>query len=86
MNSYLKAQLKAKLPAVRFITPMSSTFSAGVTVIAIPDKKPADVSQKLYETYGIAVAPTGGIRMSPHIYNSLSDIDKVVKALGTVLI
>lgn len=86
LNSYLKAQIKAKLPAVKFITPVSSAFSAGVTVIAIPDKKPADVSQKLYETYGIAVAPTGGIRMSPHIYNTLSDIDKVVKALVAVLV
>ena len=82
LNSYLKAQIKLKLPAVTFLTPISPEFSAGVTVIQINGKKPAELSQKLYELHGIAAAPTGGIRMSPHIYNTLADMDKVVKALG----
>ena len=85
LNSYLKEQIKTKIPQITFITPMSPELSAGVTIINLPGKKPAEVSQKLYELYGIAAAPTGGIRMSPHIYNTLADIDKVVKALGELM-
>jgi len=86
LNTYLKTQIKLKLPAVTFVTPMSPAFSGGVTVIQIPGKKPAELSQKLYELHGIAAAPTGGIRMSPHIYNTMADIDKVVKALGELIV
>ena len=84
LNTYLKEQIKAKLPQLTFVTPISPELSAGVTIINLPGKKPAEVSQKLYEVHGIAAAPTGGIRMSPHIYNTLSDMDKVVKALESL--
>ncbi|WP_221393832.1 aminotransferase class V-fold PLP-dependent enzyme [Dyadobacter sp. NIV53] len=85
LNTYLKEQIKTKLPQITFITPLSPELSGGVTIISLPGKKPAEVAQKLYEVHGIAAAPTGGIRMSPHIYNTLADMDKVVKALESLL-
>ncbi|NIJ53163.1 aminotransferase class V-fold PLP-dependent enzyme [Dyadobacter arcticus] len=81
LNSYLKEQIKSKIPQITFVTPIAPELSGGVTVISLPAKKPADVAKVLYQTYGIAAAPTGGIRMSPHIYNTMSDLDKVVNAL-----
>lgn len=81
LNTYLKDQIKSKVPGASFVTPLSTELSGGVTIISFPGKKPAELSKKLYETHGIAAAPTGGIRMSPHIYNTMSDMDKVVKAL-----
>ena len=86
LNKYLKEQIKSEIPAITFITPLSGEFSAGITNINLPGKKPADVTQKLYELHGIATAPTGGIRISPHIYNTLSDMDKVVKALENLVV
>ncbi|WAC09466.1 aminotransferase class V-fold PLP-dependent enzyme [Dyadobacter pollutisoli] len=81
LNTYLKDQIKSKVPGASFVTPLYPELSGGVTIISFPGKKPAELSKKLYETHGIAAAPTGGIRMSPHIYNTMSDMDKVVKAL-----
>lgn len=36
----------------------------------------------LYEKYGIAAAAKGGLRLSPHVYNSAADIDLAIRAVG----
>jgi isopenicillin-N epimerase len=84
LNTYLKDQIQAKVAGATFVTPLPVELSGGVTIISFSMKKPAELSKKLYDKYGIAAAPTGGIRMSPHIYNTLGDIDKVVKALQAI--
>lgn len=81
LNAYLKEQIKLKLPQARFVTPLSPELSAGIVIINLPGKDPRDIFQKLYEEYGIACAPSGGIRFSPHIYNTKKDLDKIVGAL-----
>ncbi|MBE9461706.1 aminotransferase class V-fold PLP-dependent enzyme [Dyadobacter subterraneus] len=86
LNDYLKEQIRTKIPAITFLTPISPELSGGITNINLPGKKPAEISQKLYDLHGIATAPTGGIRIAPHIYNSLSDIDKLVSALQTLAV
>jgi isopenicillin-N epimerase len=55
-----------------------------VVVINLPEKKSTEVFQKLYESHGIACASTVGIRMSPHVYNSMADVEKLVQALSTL--
>jgi isopenicillin-N epimerase len=82
LNAYLREQIQKKIPQAIFVTPLSSELNAGVVVINFPEKKSAEVFQKLYESHGIACASTIGIRMSPHIYNSMTDIDKLVQALS----
>ncbi len=84
LATYLKAQIKSKIPQASFVTPMSPELSSGIVIINLPGKEMHDVTDKLYHTYGIATAPSGGIRLSPHIYNTLKDIDYTVKALGEV--
>jgi selenocysteine lyase/cysteine desulfurase len=47
----------------------------------------ADV-QKMYETlyaqHRIAGAPTGGVRLCPHIYNTMEEINRTLAALRQV--
>jgi selenocysteine lyase/cysteine desulfurase len=81
LNIHLKAQLQQHVPQASFVTPLASEFSGGITIINLPGKEPGAVYTKLYTDYGIASAPSGGIRLSPHIYNTLNDIDYVVKAI-----
>ncbi len=81
LNAYLKEQIQAKIPSASFVTPIPAAFSAGIVIITLKGKDSKEVYQKLYDTYGIACASTGGIRLSPHIYNTKEDIDKVVSAL-----
>ena len=81
LNTYLKQQIQSKIPSATFVTPLSPTFSAGIVIISLSGKDNKEVYQKLYDNYGIACASTGGIRLSPHIYNTMEDVDKVVNAL-----
>lgn len=81
LNTYLKEQLRLKLPQTVFVTPLAASMSAGITVFNIPGKPSADLFQKLYEIRGIACASTAGVRLSPHIYNSMTDLDKTIDVL-----
>lgn len=49
--------------------------------------KPAgDLAQRLYADYGIAAAAVGdGVRLSPHIYNTSGDLERVVAALAKLV-
>lgn len=84
LNTYLKEQISEKVPAAKFVTPLSPELSGGVTILSIPGKDRIAVFQKLYDEHGIACAPTGGLRLSPHIYNTMADMDKIVEALQRV--
>ena len=41
-----------------------------------------DLFERLYTTHGFAGAPTGGLRLSPHIYNTVDEIDRVVELIS----
>lgn len=81
LNDRLKSKLIEKIPQAAFVSPLPSSMSAGITVFNIPGKPSQDIFQKLYEVHGMACASTAGIRLSPHIYNTLDDMDKVVEAV-----
>jgi isopenicillin-N epimerase len=81
LSTYLKEQIKARIPGASFVTPISPELSGGIVIINLPGKDPREIYQALYERFGIATAPSGGVRFSPHIYNTLKDIDRVVSAL-----
>jgi len=82
LATYLKEQIKSKIPQAVFVTPLAPEFSGGIVIINLPGKEIHEVTDKLYHSYGIATAPSGGIRLSPHIYNTMKDIDYSVKAMS----
>ena len=84
LSTYLKQELKSKVPQATFVTPLAPQFSGGIVIFNLPGKEIHEVADKLYHQYHIAAAPSGGIRLSPHIYNTMKDIDYVVKAIGEV--
>lgn len=59
----------------------SMLHSGGVVIIGLGKKDPKEIYQKLYDSHGIACADTRGIRFSPHIYNTLNGMDRIVAAL-----
>jgi selenocysteine lyase/cysteine desulfurase len=81
LNTMLKEQIKQRIPNALFVTPISPAMSGGIVIITIPGAEAKTVVQKLYDNHGVAVATTGGVRMSPHIYNTADDISRVVDAL-----
>jgi isopenicillin-N epimerase len=73
-----------KISGVSIVTPMDTELSGGVLVIQIAGKDPQEVYQGLYSKYKIAAASVGGIRFSPHIYNTLADADHVIDAVKEI--
>lgn len=84
LNTYLKAQIQSRIPQATFVTPLSPAMSGGIVIINLPGKDAKVVYRKLYDDHGIAAASTGGVRLSPHIYNSIKDLDRVVDALSVL--
>ena len=84
LSTFLKTQIQSKIPQAQFVTPLSPELSGGIVIINLPNNEFHEVYDKLYSNYGIATAPSGGIRLSPHIYNTLKDVDVVVDALKEI--
>jgi len=42
-------------------------------------------ANSLYSKYGVAGAPVGGVRLAPHIYNTMDDVEKTVRAVRELL-
>ena len=74
----------SKVNKVRLVTPMNPQLSGGVIVSQIDSLDRAGTSalvKDLYDKYGIAGAATGGLRLSPHVYNTMADVELAVRAV-----
>jgi isopenicillin-N epimerase len=83
----LASRLKAGLTeaGISLVTPFDPAMSGGVCVIRVPSAKREEVYNQLYERHGIAGASTGGMRLCPHIYNTLDHVDRAVRGLKSLL-
>ena len=78
----------AKLNKVKLVTPMDPMMSGGVVVSQMPDldrTKMSALVKDLYDKYGIAGAATGGLRLSPHIYNTMLDVELAIRGVRELL-
>ncbi|HEY6401127.1 MAG TPA: aminotransferase class V-fold PLP-dependent enzyme [Blastocatellia bacterium] len=84
----LSAALKEgviKIPGARLRTPIKPELSAGVCVIGFEGIDTRKIYEALYAKHNIAGAPTGGLRLCPHVYNTLEEIDRTVSAIHQVI-
>ncbi len=82
----LATALKAGLVEAGFelVTPTAPELSGGVVIAACePDRRGALVTA-LYERYGIAGAATGGLRLCPHVYNTLDHVHRAVRGAAAL--
>jgi selenocysteine lyase/cysteine desulfurase len=82
----LSGRLKSRIKdfGLPLATPLDPAISGGVVVVrATPDK-----GKQAYETldrkWGIAGAATGGLRLCPHIYNTMAHIDRAAEGIQSV--
>ena len=73
------------LRGFHFVTPRDPELSHGVLVGRFEGLDHAALCDRLYQRHGIAAAPTGGLRLSPHIYNSPDDVEVVLKAIAAAV-
>ncbi len=78
----LKAGLKEV--GIKMVTPADPRVSAGVCVIEVAPEGRQQVFNRLYEEYGIAGSTAGGLRLCPHLYNTMDHIHRAVQAVGAM--
>jgi selenocysteine lyase/cysteine desulfurase len=85
----LKRRLGERIPGIRFHTPLADELSLGVVVFVPPGHEPRQIFERLYREHNVAGAAMGGafsgVRLSPHIYNTLEDIDRAADAVANLV-
>ncbi|MEX2610608.1 MAG: aminotransferase class V-fold PLP-dependent enzyme [Gemmatimonadota bacterium] len=74
----------AALPGATLITPAPAEMRAGVVIASFAGADAGALYRRLYEEHGVAGASTGGMRLCPHIYNTLADVERAAAAVGRV--
>lgn len=83
----LRSAIRDRIPGATFHASDVPERSAGVVVVRLPTEDHAGLYRRLYETHRIAGAPRGGefpgVRLCPHIYNTLAEVERVADALAS---
>ncbi|MCX6353019.1 MAG: aminotransferase class V-fold PLP-dependent enzyme [Bacteroidetes bacterium] len=79
----------AHLPNVKFNSPLNNKQSCAICNFRIEGMKPEDVDGKLFEKYkihtvGINWENVHGVRVTPNVYTSTKDLDRLVKAIEEI--
>lgn len=67
---------------VKFVSTSHPAFKSSVVILSAPRENARTIPGRVYEDSGIITAATGGLRMSPHVYNTEDHVDRVVAAIG----
>lgn len=79
----LTAQLIAGLEAkgYRVSTPKKDTERAGIVIFGSPQHAPTELYEMLYAENIITAERGSGVRVSPHFYNTASEIERLLEVL-----
>jgi len=77
------------LSNVSFNQPKSKQLSCAIASIAIEGKKPEEVAGELFSKYKIHTVAINwenihGVRVTPNVYTSLKDLDKLAEAIRKI--
>jgi len=89
---YLKnywAEKVRGIPKVKIKTSLQSKYSCGICGVSIDGLTPGDLDTALFNNYkihtvGIVWENISCVRVTPHVYTRLHDLDKLVKAIGEI--
>ncbi|MFQ5604046.1 MAG: aminotransferase class V-fold PLP-dependent enzyme [bacterium] len=89
LTTALQAEIREQIPDARFISPQLPELNAGIVVFTLPNVDLSKVLATLYHEHNIGCTVLSGdfkgIRLSPHIYNTLEEVETVVKAIKTLV-
>ena len=74
-----------KIPGASVVTPAQPELRAGICIARFEGADHRKLYETLYADHGIAGAATGGLRLSPHIYNTMADIERAIGAVRRIL-
>ena len=88
LKNYWTEKVK-DIPKVKFYTSLKKEYSCALFCVGIEGIKPADLESELFNSYKIHTTPIDieaahGVRVTPHVYTSLRDLDLLVKAIKEI--
>ena len=83
LSQYLKEGITDL--GLNLVTPADHTLSFGVCIVEAPTENRSNITNRLYEDFGISGAATGGIRLCPAIYNTVEHVDRAIDALQDIM-
>lgn len=89
---YLKnywAEKVKDIPKVKIHTSLESPYSCAICGVSIDGMKPAELDSALFDPYkihtvGIVWENISCVRITPHVYTRIADLDKLVLAIETI--
>ena len=66
---------------VPFVSTLNPAFASSVIILRAPRENAMNMVNAVYETAGIQGAPVGGLRLSPHVYNTEDHVDRALAAV-----
>ncbi|HOY12298.1 MAG TPA: aminotransferase class V-fold PLP-dependent enzyme [Saprospiraceae bacterium] len=83
------AEKALQIPRVKIHTSLNPAFSCAIAGVSIEGITPADLEQKLLKDYKIHTVAIvweniSCVRVTPHVYTKLEDLDKLVDALKAI--
>lgn len=83
------AQKVSTIPKVKLNTPLDAAWSCALAHFSIEGWKGTEVDAKLFEkwrihTVAIEFEKINGVRVTPHVYTSLKDLDRLVEGIATI--
>jgi selenocysteine lyase/cysteine desulfurase len=86
LKDYWTSRVK-DIPGVTLNTPLTKDRSCAIANIALEGYKPNELSKALMEKYRIFTVAINnevvkGVRVTPHLYTTINDLDLMVKAIG----
>jgi selenocysteine lyase/cysteine desulfurase len=77
------------LPKVRLHTSLDSKYSCAICGVSVDGMSPAQLEQELFNKYkihtvGITWENINCVRVTPHVYTKLKDLDKLVLAISEI--
>jgi len=67
---------------VKFVSTSNPAFTSSVVILSAPRENARQLVGQVFDDAGVQTAGTGGLRMSPHVYNTEDHVDRVVAAVG----
>lgn len=86
LSDHLVEVIKAEIPQAVIQSDRSEDHRSPIVRVTIPEVSLEGVVSKLKEEHNIIVSlRTGGIRISPHCYNTTEELDGLVKAIAGII-
>lgn len=88
LKNYWATRVK-DIPGVKINTSLKDNYSCAICGVSIDGMTPAQLDQQLFGTYkihtvGIVWENISCVRVTPHVYTRLADLDQLVTAIKTI--